>query len=239
MSYFTAEPGEQTSFLETLVKEKGEQWKDPEALAKGYVKAQEHIASLERQTNELREDLGKSTTVDELLAEIQKNQTPAVGDPSGTNNSSQAPATTGVSEEDIKSLIEKTISDGEAQRTHQENLKLADQRLTEAFGTDASAKVDERAKVLGLTKERLAEIAGESPEAFLALVGEAPKVDTNATSTGTVNTQTDSFMSPSNKRTWETYQELRRKNKKEYYDPKIQLQLMEDVAAGLVVLPQN
>ena len=49
----------QESFLDKLVQAKGENWKDPEVLAKGKLEADGYIKNLEDQLSQMREDLKK------------------------------------------------------------------------------------------------------------------------------------------------------------------------------------
>jgi hypothetical protein len=49
----------QDSYLQKLVETKGENWKDPEVLAKGKLEADGYIKNLEAQLEEMREDLKK------------------------------------------------------------------------------------------------------------------------------------------------------------------------------------
>jgi hypothetical protein len=241
MSYFTdqGDSGEEGNYLVKLVAEKGEQWKEPEAIAKGYLNAQEHIQSLERKNAELLEDVTKARAREEVLEEMRKaGERPASGEnlaPASTGG--EADQTSQISPEQIKSLVDEALTVHETRRTSAENLAKADEELTKRFGTETNSVVSSRAKELGLTRERLTEIASESPSAFLRLIGEAPAQEKGTVPRNDVNTQSDAFNQPSDVRSWEWYQELRRKNPKEYYSAKVQRQLEEDYAEGKVVLP--
>lgn len=217
---------------------KGENWQDPNVIAKGYLAAQDHITSVERTLEELREDLSKRTTAEEILKELKEAQAkPTAGDPPPTNSGGETENTTQVSSEDIKSLIDEALTVREQSQSRKQNIEEADRKITERFGTDASKVVEAKAQELGLSKERLAEIAGESPSAFLNLMGEAPQTTSNQNQTSQVNTQSDSFTSSSNERSWEFYSKMRRENPKLYYSPRMQRQLEDDYAAGKVRIP--
>jgi hypothetical protein len=66
--------GATSSFVERLVASKGEQWNDPEVIAKGKVEADDHIKSLEQQLKDLREDLGKQDYSKQLLETLQQSK---------------------------------------------------------------------------------------------------------------------------------------------------------------------
>ena len=63
------ETPKQESFLDKLVQAKGENWKDPEVLAKGKLEADNYIQQLEEQNRQLREDLGKNDYAAQVLEE--------------------------------------------------------------------------------------------------------------------------------------------------------------------------
>jgi len=223
-------------WLDKVVAEKGEQWKDPETLAKGYKSAQDYIANLEKQAQELREDLGKKDYTEELLKQIQAGQAkPSTGEPAGlhkTDNNSGATdkgnTNLGLSEDDVKSLISQTLSTNELNKTREQNLTTANAKLTEVFGTEVEDEVTKRSDGLGMSKERLAEIASESPTAFFKLLGvEDIKEKSNPSVSGTINTSTVSF-NQSSDRDFGFYQKLRRENPNRYYSAAVQKQMFED-----------
>lgn len=245
MSYFSGEPktpepnaGTESDWIEKVKATKGEQWQDPNVLAKGYLASQDHINSLERQIEEMREDLGKRATAQEILEQLKQSQAKPTGGEQTANSTSGEGANTKPSEpEDIKTLIEETLTQREAQRTAEQNLQEADRKLAERFGTEATAVVEAKAKQLGLSKERLKEIASESPTAFLSLVGEGQKTESNQLPKSNVNTATDEFSKSSDARTWKYYQDLRRTNPKMYYSPRVQRQMEKDYADGKIQIP--
>ena len=218
-----------TDFMERIKQEKGENFD----VAKGYVNSQDHIKELERQTAELREDLAKKDYAEKLLMQLRE-QAPTPPVTSSTPNDPQAGTgtevntTPQVSETDLESLINKTLTEREKANTANQNLATTDAKLTEMFGTEVEKVVQERSSVLGMSKERLQEIASESPTAFFALIGEETPKESNPTLVGTVNTSAGfvSQASPSN--TYSAYQKMRRENPRQYYLPKVQNQMLKD-----------
>ena len=65
------ETPQQESFLDKLVQAKGENWKDPEVLAKGKLEADGYIKNLEDQLSQMREDLKKQEYKNEVLDQLQ------------------------------------------------------------------------------------------------------------------------------------------------------------------------
>lgn len=229
----TTQTTEQTeSYVAKLVEAKGDNWKDPEVLAKGKLEADRYIKDLEDQLNQMREDLKKEDYAEKILQEIRNkaadtstaNRTLPNNDTAGaTKDGTPQPS---LSEEDLKSLVDKTLTEREKQNTVTQNIRLVDEELQRQYGTEAQKTVLKKAEDLGISLERMKEIASESPTAFFALIGDGkktfnPMVNSSVRTEG-VNLQ------PSAERDWSYYQKLRRENRDLYYTPKIQQQLMQD-----------
>lgn len=234
MSAFTEETNTQgeatttteqsTNWLDKIVEAKGEKFRDPQELAKGYAHAQDYIKNLEAQNAELKQDVGKKDYMQEVLDRIDAQKAkPAAGESavdqnSGTDDTGNQP---GVSVEQIKGLIAETLTEQEAKNTATANLAEADRLLEASFGTDAPAKLRERANDLGMTVERMKQLAEESPTALMSLMGDAPRKETNQIASSQVNTA-GGFSEAGGKKNWEYYQKLRRENPKLYYSSKMQ-----------------
>ncbi len=222
----------QDSFVAKLVEAKGENWKDPEVLAKGKLEADNYISELERQLNQMREDMSKQDYAKSLLDQLQnKAAEPTTAKTAMPNNNNNGGTTDGntnpnLSEDDLKSLVEQTLTAREQENTVKQNLAVVDQELEKSFGTDAKAVIQKKAEELGMSLQRMQDIAAESPTAFFALIGE-PKKSFNPLVQGSVRTEGVN-MQVSTERDWSYYQKLRRENRNLYYTPKIQRQLMDD-----------
>ena len=225
------ETSPQGSFLSKLVEAKGENWKDPEVLAKGKIEADGYIQTLEGQLTQMREDLKKKEYQDEVLEQLQKKATESTavnnGVPNNNNSNTEGENTTrNLSEEDLKSLVEQTLNQREADAVTKTNLQRVDEELDKSFGTNAEEVVKKKAAELGMSMDRLSEIASESPNAFFTLIGE-PKPTFNPMVNGSVRTEGVN-MQVSTDRNWQYYQKLRRENPNQYYEPKMQQQLLQD-----------
>lgn len=223
----------QESYLQKLVEAKGENWKDPEVLAKGKLEADGYIKTLEEQLAQMREDLKKQEYQAQVLEQLQNKAADPTAAKTGVpndNGSAEAQNTTAsLSEEDLKSLVEQTLTQREQQASVKQNLAQVDKALDDIFGTEALAVVQKKAQELGMSIERMQDIAAESPNAFFALIGEKPKQPMNPMIQGSVRTEGVN-MQASTDRNWDYYQKLRRENRNLYYTPKVQRQLMEDKA---------
>ena len=149
------------------------------------------------------------------------------GESNNNNGSIDTQNTTGVVDEDtLKSLVEKTLTQREKNSTVQQNLSQVDKELESSFGTEAAATVQKKAEELGMSMDRLRDIASESPSAFFTLIGQPEKTFSPMVQ-GSVRTEGVN-MQASADRNWSYYQNLRRENPNQYYSPKIQQQLIQD-----------
>jgi hypothetical protein len=227
----TQETTPQESYVQKLVEAKGENWKDPETLAKGKLEADGYIKTLEEQLTQMREDMKKQEYQAQVLEQLQNKAADSTAAktvaPSDNGNTEGQNTTGNLSEEDLKSLVEKTLTQREKYATVQHNLSQVDKSLVDRCGTEAAAVVQKKAAELGMSMDRLRDIAAESPNAFFTLIGEAPKIPTNPMVQGSVRTEGVN-MQVSAERNWAYYQKLRRENPNEYYQPKTQQMLMAD-----------
>lgn len=220
----------QESYLQKLVQAKGENWSDPEVLAKGKLEADGYISNLESQLTELREELNKQdyskTLLDQLQEQAADPTTAKLGEPSNNSSTNSQNTTASLSEDDLKSLVEKTLTEREKGTALANNLSLVDQELEKSFGTEAKTKVANKAKELGMSMERMREIAAESPQAFFSLIGEPEKTFSPMVQ-GSVRTEGVN-MQNSTERDFSYYQKLRRENRNLYYSAKTQQQMFQD-----------
>lgn len=235
MSYFNSDDQanqtgsqQQEDFVKRIVEEKGEQWQDPQFIAKGYVASQEHITKLQLELKAMQEKVSGEDYMKKVLEQIEASKTPAVGEQASVTSNGTATQTdqSGVTMEQIKELVKETLTSEERTKTAQQNIRDADAKLTELFGTEAAATVEKRRQELGLDKANLMKLAEESPTAFLTLIGVPPKKETNQVVGSTLNTE-GSF-NQSSERNFAFYQKIRKDNPSLYKSAKVQNQMVED-----------
>jgi hypothetical protein len=228
----TTETSPQESFVQKLVEAKGENWKDPEVLAKGKLEADGYIKTLEDQLAQMREDMKKQDYQAQILEQLQNKATESTavnnGVPNNNGDINPQNTTAGIDEETLKSLVEQTLSQREKDNTVQQNLSQVDKELESSFGTEAAATVQKKAQELGMSMDRLRDIAAESPSAFFTLIGQPQKTFSPMVQ-GSVRTEGVN-MQASAERDWSYYQKLRRENRNLYYSPKVQQQMFQDKA---------
>ena len=231
----TTQPeGNAESFVSKLVAERGDVWSDPEVIAKGKLEADRHIAELEDQLKQYREDQSKQDYAKQVLEELQKGpqSTPATATPTSTPGETNEgnTSTLGVSEEDLKGLVEATLAEREKTSILEKNLSEVNAKLAELHGDKAAEVVSAKAVELGMSVERMQRLAEESPAAFMSLIGVAETKPKPITS-GSVNTNALPNPTGAGVRDAAYYREMRKNDKSRYYSPAVQRQMMADAQA--------
>jgi len=155
----------------------GKKYKSAEDALKSVPHAQEHIQTLEAEMAQLKEELSKRKTAEELLDEmksgIQQETTPQEG----------------ISQDKLMEIVNNTLSQREMQSRAKQNADSVAQKFTEQFGTEAETVYNSLAKEAGLTVKQLNNLASTSPNAVLKLAGIGAKPTTVAKTSSSVNTE--------------------------------------------------
>lgn len=222
------------SYLEKLVAEKGEQWKDPEVIAKGKYEADRFIKQLEEQNRSLREDLDKAARLDEMLEVLKKSQGKASEGGEGSRNPLQN--TEGhtddsvTSDEKVRALIEAQMKEHEAKTTYEKNVKEVDAELVRRFGDSAANVVARKAAELEMTVQEAELLAASKPKAFFRLMGLDVDNKSSPTLSGSA-VRSEAREVGGQARDWNYYNKIRRESKSKYYSPSVQKQMYRDMQA--------
>ena len=221
------------SFVNKLVETKGQNFSDPEVVAKSKLEADAFIANLEQQNSQLREDLSKQDYSKNLLDQLQQNKAADIApvtDVGSTNNNNgntiPDDGTKSLGGGDLNSLITEALAKRDQDSKVSSNLGLVDKKLDELYGTEAAKTIEAKGDELGLSKDYLREMAAESPAAFFALIGETAVKVNNPVTASTVNTA-GAFNHVAD-RDANFYRKIRKENPSLYYSPKIQREQVAD-----------
>lgn len=225
----TQEPtpvAQQASAFEALVGE-GKKFGDTEALAKGKLDSDAFIAKLQSEQAELRAELDKRMTSEEVLAKIQEansaNQT------MGENTTPQ------LSEDKVAELVKSTLESTRTEESKGSNLRSVDAKLVEMYGEKAGAMLHQKAQELGISVDFLQSVAETSPNAFFNTIGVQAPVKSPTVNTGTVNTEALVNVNASSTISAESkayYDQMRKENPKEYWKPDVQNKIMKLTVEG-------
>lgn len=146
----------------------GKKFKDVKELAKGKAEADRYIELLKTRLDEATKEINTRTSLDSFLKEIKTAKQPKpddVIDPPVVDQKS------GLDDSELEERLEKLIAQREGKKISQTNLQKVQTVVQENFGSNAKTVLTNKSKELGISLQRLEEIAAESPSAFYRLTG--------------------------------------------------------------------
>lgn len=154
--------------LATIKNERGEQkYNSVEEALKGSANAQQFItelkselAALKEQTAKYQSELEKRESVEDVVSRLTAKEEPKV------EETTEAQA---FDEQSINQLVEQQLTQREAEAKRAQNVQNVQSTLSKQFGDKTRDVVIQKAKELGISPERIGEIAAESPQMALAL----------------------------------------------------------------------
>jgi DNA repair exonuclease SbcCD ATPase subunit len=173
-----AKPFEIPTEAQELVGE-GKKYASAEEALRSVPHAQQHIKTLEEEMAQLKEELSKRKTTQELLDEIKSGVTPA-------ENTTQE---VGLSQDKIMEMVNQTLKQNEAKQTAKQNAATVANKFTEQYGAEAEEVYGRLAKELNLTTSQLNDLATRSPNVVLRLAGFNSSTSNVSRPTSSVNTE--------------------------------------------------
>lgn len=224
------------NYLEDLVGE-GRKFKTVEDLARGKAESDAFINSLLREKAEVLEELNKRLTVEDLLDKLEKRN--GQGDVTNTNGlfntsgqnqteGSQNPDGNQLDLEKIKEAIKADMIAEQKRQQAQQNLAQVQEKLLEMYGTEAQSVLNTKAQELGVSLDRLKEIASESPKMFLATLGQPTqrqREDVFAPPNRVNSTAINSQETYGEYKPLSYWQKLKNTDRKKYFDPKTSIEM--------------
>lgn len=222
------------NYLEELVGE-GKKFSDAEALAKGKAESDNYIKNLEARFDEFRTDYERvleenkaAPSLRELLDQLKTSQQRAP-DRLPTQQLEEVKQQPSLNPDQFQSLFNETLEKHEVQKQQRQNFDTVQEKLAERFGSNAQSVLKQQAKELGLTPQRVNELAKESPQAFFRVMGLDEKPVQETFMAPPRSTQRSDNFSPKNQtRNWSFYEKMRKENPKLYHDPKTHVQMHKD-----------
>ena len=157
----------------------GKKYKSAEDALRSVPHAQEHIKTLEEEMAQLKEELTRRKTAEELLDELK----------SGNQQVETTTQNVGFDQDTIMNLVNQTIEQRDRQSKAQANASTVASKFTEQYGTQAQEVYNKIAQDAGLTVEQLNNLAATSPNVVLKLSGLDAKPTPVGKSSSSINTQ--------------------------------------------------
>lgn len=174
-----AKPFEIPTEAQALVGE-GKKYASAEDALRSVPHAQQHIKTLEEEMAQLKEELAKRKTTQELLDEIKSGVKPVENTTQGV----------GLNQDTVMELVNNTLKQNEQKKLAQANASQVASKFNEKYGSNAETVYNSLAKDLNLTPQKLNELAATSPNLVLRLADLEGNVQTNVPkSSGSVNTE--------------------------------------------------
>ena len=220
-------------YLTELVGE-GKKFKTVQDLARSKMESDLYIKTLTQTQDQLREDYlrerGENTArqrLEELIDRLSKVQRqPDIDTDDTQQDVNRTPA---IKPEDIESLVSQKLTQHEAARKEEENLKMVQAKLKDRYGDNSGSYLNSQVQALGYTREEANQLARQRPEVFLKLFGVTDQAQQDLFQAPPHSTRRiDSSTSGREKRSWSYYQQMRRDKPTLYYDPKTQVQMHKD-----------
>lgn len=230
----TPSPEPDKKYLEDLVGE-GRKYADAEALAKAKMHADAHIAQVERDNEELRQELQKRLGVEEFYERLQRERqtTPTPSIPESHSRGEEESRQPEISLNDVKSLIQDAMSEFVSTTKQKENKDYVMSELRNRLGDNFQVEMHKRAQALGESTEDLTKLAMSKPKVFLELMAPGTKSPRPQSQTSIPPTQRNStFEQPmSGVRNQSYYDNLKRSDPQTYFSKKTRVQMMNDAVA--------
>lgn len=225
------------NYLEELVGD-GKKFKTVEDLARGKYEADLHVSlknreldTLTKDYSKLREDYNAAPKLQEVLDKLLagKDTSSNTNTPVNEDNSNESafdPA-------QFDSKIEAKFHEIETKRKSQENWNIVKDKLQEKFGERFPDMLASQTQKLGLTADRVDDLARTSPSAFFRLMGLEDTQTQDSFQSPPRSTQNATTFAPStNKsRKWSDWKNLQKTQPNLFSDSKAHNQMMADIKA--------
>jgi ribosomal protein L29 len=172
----------------------------------------------------LREQHQTGTQLKDLVDRLEKERS-NLPDPHDTTRDNTAT----LKPEDIESLVTAKLSEAQLRQTQQTNFLAAQALLKQQFGNDYQSAYKQRLDTLGLTQEFADDLARNHPTVFNKTFElDASHQDTFLPPPRSQQRQA-TFRPSAQVRDWKYYQELKKNDPRMYLDPKISVQMHNDM----------
>lgn len=201
---------------------------DLKALAKGKWHADQRIAQYEQEQAELRKELEKRLSWEELSSKLDSlgKTTPVASPPSSPVSPDERIENDkanrdGLTPSAIEELVRQTVAKEESRKTQVGNLQSVKQTLQRTLGANYETVLRQRMQQLNLDQASVEEIAAKSPNALYALIGVDPGTTSNPTG-GLPPRSSSNVVGKTMVKNEAYYENLYRTDPKTYFSPKVQ-----------------
>lgn len=207
-------------YTEELVGE-GKKYRDVPALSRKALYSDQHIARLETEQAALRKELDTRIKYEEFLDKINSS---IPLDPNPNNQQGEPPLdVSAMKPQEIERLVDQRLDSKRQEEQVKQNLNSVIQELQKAYGPNYAQQLTRHTSELGMTQDQMHAIAASNPRVvfrLLGIAGESPQPKTNLFE-APPRTQMSTLPQTKGKG-YSYYEEIRKKDPREYFSPKIQ-----------------
>lgn len=205
-----------TNYLEQLVGD-GKKFSSPEELARGKAESDAFIARLENEAHQLRNELNTRIKYEEFIDKL--NSIPL--DTKQDNQPAEPPKDlSAMSPQEIERLVEQKLSQKDLQTKADNNIDIVKAELLKNLGPNYAQHLDRQITELGMSREQLYALAASSPKSVFKLLGFGEDRPRNMYDTPPRSSV--SSVPNVGKKGYSYYDDLRKKDLRTYFSPKIQ-----------------
>lgn len=207
---------------------------DIDALLRGKAESDRFIEVLQDEKKEMRRDINERINLEKFVAKLEERVNVPQSTSNQPNQGDEKPNegnvnSTPVSMDDVAKLVQDALTQESSKRVRAENLRESRVALEKLYGPNYSSHLQARADELGVTKEFMNKLAGESPKALIAVLGKpANEPSTYAPPKGTTNTH--AVAGGPGERTFKWYEKMRKEDPKRYWSVQNTQQMHKDAA---------
>lgn len=225
------------NYLEELVGD-GKKFKTVEDLARGKYEADLHVSlknrefdTLSKDYAKLREDYNAAPKLQEVLDKLLAGKDTSSSNNTQTNEDNRTEQAFDPSK--LDSLVETKFHEIETKRKSQDNWNIVKDKLQEKFGDRFPDMLASQTQKLGLTADRVDDLARTSPSAFFKLMGldDTQTQDTFQSPPRTSQNATAFAPSTNKTRKWSDWRALQKTQPNLFSDSKAHNQMMADIKA--------
>ena len=141
---------------------------DVDALLKKAYHADLHISKIEPENADLRQQVERSLSYQDLLEKLQPRQPASnLGQPALGERGGNPPVA--ATDKDIEALVERTLSKKQQESVQVQNSQYVASELAKAWGSNFESKLRQKGTELGLSENRLRDMIRNEPKVILAL----------------------------------------------------------------------
>ncbi len=201
----------------------GKKYSTTEEALKALYHSQNHISTIEDENRKMREQIKEQESKREFLDKLKASSSEGEANPNLDPNS-------------INQMINENLSQREQQKKLTDNMQSVDNQMKQMYGSKAQEVLVAKATDLGMTIDQMANVAANSPSAFLnwfeqVKPTETPNLTSNLNMDGTTP-QSGGEVTPFS---YKYFQNLRKENPSEYMSEKVQIQMhnkMQELGEG-------